>query len=161
MSYPLSYTAGVNNCSESQEPETIMRPLAVNGELSELAKTSGYSAQRLAKLLGIGLRQLERQFQESLGIPPQTYLNQLRQTEAVVLLRQPFSIKEMANQLGYKQPSHFSREFAKAHGLSPREFRRRMQKMSSQPLTSQMSLLDTKMSLPDKYVPSQQYSFRW
>ncbi|WP_420795073.1 helix-turn-helix domain-containing protein [Paenibacillus terrae] len=57
---------------------------------------------------------------------PRTYLSGLKLQEAKILLQQPkTSLNEIANQLGYKNLSHFSRQFKRWTGLSPTEFRRK------------------------------------
>jgi AraC-like DNA-binding protein len=49
----------------------------------------------------------------------------LRQKQAERLLHETsLSIKEIAQRLGYGAPQFFTREFRKAHGCPPREFRR-------------------------------------
>ena len=43
-----------------------------------------------------------------------------------ILSRSPVSIQEVAYQLGYKEPGHFSRFFKKHYGMSPSSFRQNM-----------------------------------
>jgi AraC-like DNA-binding protein len=62
-------------------------------------------------------RALERFLRETLTISPQAWLNQIRQIDAEVLAQSGKSIKEMAAELGFKQPSHFCRVFKKARGM--------------------------------------------
>lgn len=45
-----------------------------------------------------------------------------------ILSRSPVSIQEVASQLGFKEPSHFSRFFKKHAGISPSSFRDRLAK---------------------------------
>jgi len=53
---------------------------------------------------------------------PQRWLNDLRQQKALELLTGGQSIKQVAYSLGYKQSSHFTRQFKQFHGLAPSEF---------------------------------------
>ena len=85
----------------------------------QLAHRSRFRAAALAKDCGISLRQLERFFLLRTSKPPQRWLNELRQQHAIVLIVEGKPVKEVAYELGYKQPSHFSREFKRFHGVSP------------------------------------------
>lgn len=110
------------------------------------AREAGYRATRLAKDCGVSLRQLERFFQKKTGQTPQNWLNSLRQREAIVLVIQGKSIKEVAYDLGYKQVSHFSREFKRAHGIAPSGARLRSDVASRY----EMSPIDTRAQLNDE-----------
>ena len=87
----------------------------------ELAEEAGYNAKKLAERCGVSRRQLERFFPITTGKTPQQWLNYLRQQKAYELIASGQSAKEVAIRLGYKQPSHFSREFKRFHGVPPSE----------------------------------------
>ena len=87
-----------------------------------LASEAGYCASQLAKMYGVSLRQLERFFSERWGARPKEWLGKLRDRRAVELLKESFSIKEVAHLLGYKTVAHFSSSFKKRHGLAPTAF---------------------------------------
>ena len=110
--------------------------------LPELAAESNYSATSLARRCKVSLRHLERFFQETKGTSPHQWLNELRQQEALDLVRTGcLLMKEVAAHLRYKQASHFSREFKRYHGVSP---------LNIGVAPAQMSLLDKEMSHLDK-----------
>lgn len=88
----------------------------------KMAGATGYSAERLARELDISRRQLQRYTQQLFGLSPQEWLNQQRLTTAGVLLKQHRSVKLVAFNLGFKQVSHFSREFKSHYGLCPVSF---------------------------------------
>lgn len=87
-----------------------------------LAREANYSAPAMAKICGITVRQLERQAQITLGCTPQQWLDQQRMVMAQALLRESDTIKEVSFQLGFKQPSHFCRQFKLYFGMTPTEF---------------------------------------
>ncbi len=89
---------------------------------SELAEQSNYNAKNLAERCSVSLRQLQRFFPRRIGKAPQRWLNDLRQQKALELLTGGQSIKQVAYSLGYKQSSHFTRQFKQFHGLAPSEF---------------------------------------
>jgi AraC-like DNA-binding protein len=88
---------------------------------AELAEESSYSAKILADRCGVSLRQLERYIPRVAGKTPQRWLNELRQQKAMELIASGQSVKEVSFRLGYKQSSHFSREFKRFHGVAPSE----------------------------------------
>lgn len=88
----------------------------------KMAGATGYSAERLAKEMNISRRQLQRYTQELFGLSPQEWLNQQRLTTAGDLLKQYRSVKLVAFNLGFKQVSHFSREFKSHYGVCPISF---------------------------------------
>lgn len=84
--------------------------------LTEVAAALGYSPSYLSRLV---TRHLGRSLTEHvLG----------RRTEAAkqLLANPQLSVGEVADQLGYSDPAHFSRAFMKATGLSPRVYRQRL-----------------------------------
>lgn len=65
-------------------------------------------------------------FQKIYNMSPRKYLSDLKLQEAKILLQQPeLSLNEIANRLGYKNLSHFSRQFKRWTGINPSEFRKK------------------------------------
>lgn len=66
-------------------------------------------------------------FRAVMGRTPHDYLRHVRLQEATRLLRQPnLAVAQVALQCGFSSPAHFTRTFHKAHGTSPREYRRNL-----------------------------------
>lgn len=81
------------------------------------------SVERIASELGMSARTLRRRLDE-LGTSYQMILEQLRRGRAVeLLLHTPDGIDAIAADLGYEDPSNFSRAFKRWTGLSPRAYR--------------------------------------
>ena len=80
------------------------------------AQESGYDAELLAKRVGVSRWQLQRYTRATFGNSPQRWLNERRLIAAVSLLKELRSVKIVAAELGFKQVSHFSREFKRFHG---------------------------------------------
>jgi len=107
------------------------------------ARLSGFSASKLAKLCGVSLRSLERFFKETKAVSPHQWLHLQRLLQAKSVLLESPSIKEAADTLGYKQPSHFTREFKKQHGSTPSDFlSASVHSSSALPAPDQVSRLD-------------------
>lgn len=88
----------------------------------KLARKSKYSAADMALKLGISRRQLQRCIQAALGGNPHRWLMQERLAAAGARLKPLRSVKAVAFEFGFKQVSHFSREFKLSYGLSPAAF---------------------------------------
>lgn len=88
----------------------------------ELAIQANWSVLRLAKLCGVSVRKLERDFHKMMEQSTKTWLLEQRQRLAMELLQNGWLVKEVAIELGYKHPHHFSRDFKKYWGICPTEF---------------------------------------
>jgi AraC-like DNA-binding protein len=97
--------------------------LPPSSDWAALAKPAGYSAQILAQLQGISLRQLERVFLKEFGVLPHPWLRRLRMQRAVQLLLKKHPIGLIAEELCYKYPEHFTRDFKAYFGVSPSKYR--------------------------------------
>jgi AraC-like DNA-binding protein len=90
------------------------------GNWAVLAKAANYSVEGLAKRLGITVRRLEQFCVRRTGMTPHQRLTEMRQTRAWTLVTEKKKrVKEVASELGYKQVSHFSREFKRFYGIAP------------------------------------------
>jgi AraC family transcriptional regulator len=67
-------------------------------------------------------------FGKQMGVTPNVYANTLRMEEAFrKLSNDKASITELAFQLGFSAPGHFTRFFTQHQGITPREFRSTLQ----------------------------------
>jgi len=83
--------------------------------VSELASLAGLSPSRFAHL-----------FRDEVGTPPGRYLQRLRMQRARVLLERTFlTVREVMRQVGFRDPSHFARDFRRYHGVAPSVLRGR------------------------------------
>ncbi len=88
------------------------RPHLFNS-IQEVARDAGYSTDHFSRL-----------FHRTMGCSPKTYLLNCRIDLAKhLLLESPYSIKEIADQLGYSAPGFFSRQFKNVTGFAPIDFR--------------------------------------
>lgn len=105
--------------SDSVFSDAVPAPLAKVRDWAVLARASKYRASALATLCQISLRTLERHFQKHYSFKVARWLKDLRMADAYERLQTGSSVKEVAFELGYKQHSHFSRDFKARFGVSP------------------------------------------
>ena len=101
----------------------------LQGSLELLLSTYQYgqlpSISQVAEFAGLGVRSLQRQLKSS-GVNFSTMLANARYQGATRLLDNPNArVEDIAYQLGYSHPTHFSRAFRRFSGVSPLEYRRR------------------------------------
>lgn len=82
----------------------------------------------LADALGMSATSFSRRFKNTVGQPPYQYVLRTRVERAKQqLARQELSVSDLALSLGFYDQSQFSNAFRRIIGLSPREYRRRLQ----------------------------------
>jgi AraC-like DNA-binding protein len=99
-----------------------MRVLMSEQELELLAREMRYDIRAIAASLEISTRQLHREINRRFGCAPQAWLTQRRILAAEQLLLSRKSVKVVAGELGFKQSSHFCRQFKSLHYMTPSEF---------------------------------------
>jgi transcriptional regulator GlxA family with amidase domain len=74
----------------------------------------------LAALVNLSPSRFRSLFSDQIGTGPAQYLQHLRLRRARLLLERTFlSVKEVMGLVGYNDPSHFSRDFRRVHGVAP------------------------------------------
>jgi AraC-like DNA-binding protein len=67
---------------------------------------------------------LRKIFEKKLGVSPKEYMISLRMEYAKQLLSSgEVGVAEAAQMCGYAEPCHFSREFKKRFGISPKNYK--------------------------------------
>ena len=78
----------------------------------------------LARAVNLSPSRFTLLFRAETGVSPARYLQQLRMNEARTLIQSTFlSIKEIMAKVGFNDPSHFTRSFARHHGVPPSRLR--------------------------------------
>lgn len=100
------------------------RVLQVTAWLRERPMTEKFSQTELARRCGLGSNQLALLFKRDTGVSPFAYYDRLRLTHAEQALNYGEKpIKEIAYDLGFSTPSHFTNWCRKHTGKSPTEIR--------------------------------------
>lgn len=73
---------------------------------------------------------LNRLFREKLGVSPNAFIRRTRMEKAAELLAStPDKVGVIARRVGYRNVSHFGRDFLGFHGITPLKFRRERMKL--------------------------------
>lgn len=105
--------------TEQSVAERLKRHLSIHYRKSE-------SAGELAAIFHMSESQLRRRFVAAYGIPPIAYRNRLRCEIACELLQSTaLGIAEIAEQVGFDDPTDFYRRFRAEVGQSPSDFRKK------------------------------------
>ena len=78
----------------------------------------------LGTLAGLSPLYLARSFRKAVGVPPHAYQILRRVEAATALLRQGNAPAVVAQACGFADQSHMTRQFRRAHGVTPGAFRR-------------------------------------
>jgi AraC-like DNA-binding protein len=80
---------------------------------------------RMAQLVNLSSPRLSYLFKSETGISAARYLKSLRMQEATALLSTTFlTVKEIMVRVGFRDESHFVKDFKKIYGLTPTEYRK-------------------------------------
>jgi AraC-like DNA-binding protein len=94
------------------------------------------SNQQLADASKMSLRAFERQFLAGFHLTPQRYLRKLRlRIASRALIYTNESLSEIALNCGFADQSHFTREFRRQFGRTPREYREHYKSPAGVPVT--------------------------
>lgn len=109
---------------------TVALANAIEGLLQESVFTAAATGSRagsiedIAARLGYSPNHCNRAFRQIFGLPPRQYLSDLIIRHAkLLLLDNSLSVESIAHRLGYRDVSHFSKQFKRWTGLPPMGYR--------------------------------------
>lgn len=102
---------------------TRRAPMSRSTRWVKLARDCNFNEQLIAERCMVSVRQLQRYFIDDLGRTPKSWLIEQRMIFArKLLISHGMSVKAASAQLGFKQVSHFCREFKRSYGMTPTQF---------------------------------------
>src|SRR5258707_4967717 len=86
--------------------------------------TENVSLEQIAALVNLSPFYLLRVFRETVGLPPHSYLTQIRVTRAKRLISASMPLAEVATAVGFTDQSHLNRHFKALVGVTPGQYAR-------------------------------------
>lgn len=122
-------TAGVTRPLNEQKPGTPSdSPLSAAIRFVSQNFNESITNRDLAKACGLSVRAFERQFRTTYHSSPHDYVRQIRvRMSCSALVFSKKSLAEVANEFGFADQSHFTKEFRRLMNETPRTYRTRCQ----------------------------------
>ena len=124
----LELVAFLSRCYSKTRNPTSKKLIRIGETISHMRRNvaRAIALEELVAISGMSRTNYIRMFESTMGTSPIKYLIELRIEEAGRLLRSTDrSITDIAFDAGFSDSNYFSRQFRKAHGQSPREYRKR------------------------------------
>lgn len=84
-----------------------------------------WTLEKMAREVGLSAPHFQKLFKSNVGLPPMTFLQNLRLEKARELLEDTFlQVQEIRCQVGMSGNSHFTRDFKVKYGMTPTEYRK-------------------------------------
>ena len=110
-----------------QRPSTIRLRSSLLEEANAIVErdyASDLALDDIARRVASSRRQLQRAYAEIGGTTFRDHLTRVRMDRAADLLAtRMFTVREVANRVGYRQPAQFAKAFRRQRGVSPSDFR--------------------------------------
>ncbi|MFN3074379.1 helix-turn-helix domain-containing protein [Acinetobacter sp. TY2] len=107
--------------SQAELPEA-QRKVELIKDLLSAFPAHDFSLTELAAHVGLSPWHFLREFKKHTGLPPHSWLIQIRLRYARQLLKQGESIAQTAQNSGFSDQSHLNRHFKKAMGVTPAQY---------------------------------------
>jgi transcriptional regulator GlxA family with amidase domain len=112
-----------------QRPATIRHRTSLFEDavaIVEAEYADDLSLDDIARRVASSRRQLQRAYREIGSTTFREHLTAVRMERAADLLRnRALTIRDVAHQVGYRQPAQFAKAFRRHHGVAPSDFRDR------------------------------------
>lgn len=115
------------DCRDLQSPDEVFME-KVTKAIEENMGKEDFNVSALAGIVSVDNKQLYRKLKQLTGSTPVNYIRKLRMRKASILLEEDrFTVSEVMFMVGYSNPSYFSKCFAEEFGMSPKDYRKRIE----------------------------------
>lgn len=114
----------LNSFSNAGKPDNLLKKMYEVESLISSDLSVHYSIQELAKLVGLNDFLIKKEFKRIFGTSVFEYLIDLRMSKSKELLSLTDKpIYEIAELIGYKNPTHYTAAFKRKVGITPKKYR--------------------------------------
>jgi signal transduction histidine kinase/DNA-binding response OmpR family regulator/ligand-binding sensor domain-containing protein len=120
----LRYKSGVPSADLSNLSMEDVFMLKLRQTVTDHIEDADFDSDQLARLMGMSASQLYRKTKALIDQTPNHLMKMIRLEKAMVyIMHSDLNISEIAYQVGFADPSYFSRVFSQEYGRSPKSFR--------------------------------------
>ncbi|MCR8658813.1 helix-turn-helix domain-containing protein [Paenibacillus endoradicis] len=113
----------IQQCTQSKKSELMLQAV----QYMHLRYNRPLSVTHISQYIGVERRRFAYLFERYTGMTPNHYLTSFRMKRSRELLRaHHYSVAEVAELVGYHDSFYFSRVFKKYNGVSPSDYRRKL-----------------------------------
>lgn len=112
---------GSGELDEDPAPEWILQAREI---ILDNARVAGLEIREVARACGVHPVSLARRYRRHFGVSPAFALRQARVTKAAAAIGRGPDLAETADECGFADQSHLTRDFRSVFGLSPARYRR-------------------------------------
>lgn len=118
--YSQSLLAGIEVSDGGSQEEIFLKE--VRSIIEQNLEDENFGVEVLAKEIGMSASQLYRKLRSLTEMSTVQLIQRLRLERAATLLKQGYSVSEVAYKVGLRSPAYFSQLFKKHFGCSPKEY---------------------------------------
>jgi len=109
---------------EKQKPQFVFFKQKVQSIIEENIDDEDFGIKNLCQAVALSRSQLHNKIKAATGLSTSIFVRSIRLQKAKYLLETTeFNISELAYNVGFKDPSYFSKLFSKTYGVPPSKYR--------------------------------------
>ena len=116
-----------DNLSKRNSEKEFSLILEIHDLLEDHLDDESYTIDRLCEDLGVSRSKLHRKLKELTGLSTSIYVRGYKLIRAQEILEgTDLNITQVAYEIGYEDPTYFTRVFSKTCKISPKEYRKKL-----------------------------------
>lgn len=127
-SYQQTYTPTITNYNNTFSFLKIKKSFIQNVKyhIQKNIDDENFNTAQLCKAIGLSRSQVHNKIKAQTGLSTSIYIRSVRLNASIFLLKNSdYTISEIAYEVGFKDPSYFSRLFSDKYGITPSQYKKR------------------------------------